>query len=212
MRLLVGLGNPGTKYAGHRHNVGFMAVDAIVRRHSFSGPNTKFHSELFTGELNGEKVIAIKPQTYMNDSGRAVQAAAAFYKIEPAGIIVIHDELDLDFARIRMKQGGGDAGHNGLRSITAALGADYWRLRFGIGHPGIKSMVADYALHNFDADEQAPIDMLLTELATIANALVNGDVNTVQNRMALKARAIFGEPEPAAPQAPSLKEKPKATK
>lgn len=192
MRLLVGLGNPGTKYAGHRHNVGFMAVDAIVRRHSFSGPQNKFHSEVYVGELAGEKIIALKPQTFMNDSGRAVQAAAAFYKITPANITVIHDELDLDFVRIRMKQGGGDAGHNGLRSITAALGADYWRLRFGIGHPGVKSMVADYALHNFDVAEQPAVDALLTEIAALAPQLVTSDVNTIQNRLALKVQALLG--------------------
>lgn len=193
MRLLVGLGNPGSKYAGHRHNVGFMAVDTIVRRHSFSGPQSKFHSELYTGELGGEKIIAIKPQTYMNDSGRAVQAAAAFYKIEPTDIIVIHDELDLDFGRIRMKQGGGDAGHNGLRSITAALGADYWRLRFGIGHPGLKHLVADYALTNFSSDEKPITEALVDEIAHLAEALLACDINTVQNRLALKLKSLQPE-------------------
>lgn len=195
MRLLVGLGNPGTKYAGHRHNVGFMAVDAIVRRHSFSGPQSKFHGELYTGEIGGVKTIALLPQTYMNDSGRAVQAAAAFYKIEPTDIFVIHDELDLDFGRIRMKKGGGDAGHNGLRSITAAMGADYWRLRFGIGHPGLKHLVADYALTNFSSDERPVVELLLAELAARADDFMTGDVNAVQNRMNLKLQAVMPAPK-----------------
>lgn len=197
MRLVVGLGNPGTKYKGHRHNVGFMAVDEIVRRHNFSGPQNKFNAEVFSGEIAGQKVIAIKPQTYMNDSGRAVQAAAAFYKIPPDQITVIHDELDLEFAKVRVKQGGGDAGHNGLRSITAALGADYWRLRFGIGHPGQKHLVADYALHDFSKAEFAVVEPMLAELAQIATLIVNDDASGLQNKLALKAQSLLGD-RPAA--------------
>lgn len=190
VRLLVGLGNPGPKYAGHRHNVGFMAVDEIVRRHNFSGPQHKFHGELYTGELAGEKIIALKPQTFMNDSGRAVQAVATFYKIPPAHIVVVHDEIDLPFARCRMKLGGGDAGHNGLRSITAALGPDYYRLRFGIGHPGLKEMVAAYTLTDFSSSEKPAAQALLKELAENAPALAIGDINRVQNLLSAKASTL----------------------
>ena len=135
MLLIVGLGNPGAEYAAHRHNVGFMAVDAIHRRHGFGTWRRRFNAAVAEGTLAGEKVLLVKPQTYMNESGRAVGDAAHFYKIEPKDIVAIHDEVDLAPGKVRMKAGGGSAGHNGLRSLSAALGDDYRRLRIGVGHP-----------------------------------------------------------------------------
>jgi len=153
MRLVVGLGNPGLRYARNRHNVGFMAIDAIARRHGFPGFRSRFKGELADGSIGGERRLLLKPQTFMNDSGDAVLAAMSFYKIAPEDIVVIHDELDLRPGKVRVKRGGGNAGHNGLRSIDAMIGADFWRVRIGIGHPGIKELVQPYVLQNFTPDE-----------------------------------------------------------
>jgi PTH1 family peptidyl-tRNA hydrolase len=153
MRLIVGLGNPGLRYAKNRHNVGFVAVDAIARRYGFPAFRARFKGELSEGPLGGEKRLLLKPQTFMNASGEAVLAAASFYKIPPGDIVVIHDEIDLKPGKLRVKRGGGSAGHNGLRSIDALLGADYWRVRVGVGHPGVKELVQPYVLQNFSADE-----------------------------------------------------------
>ena len=160
MRLVVGLGNPGEKYARNRHNIGFMAADEIVRRHSFSVYRSKFQGELAEGTIGGEKVLVLKPMTFMNESGRAVHEAATFYKIAPEDILVLHDELDLAPGKLRTKRGGGHAGHNGLRSIHAHMGEGYGRLRLGIGHPGHKDRVSDYVLSDFakaDGDWLAPL-------------------------------------------------------
>ena len=138
MRMIVGLGNPGAKYAGHRHNIGFMAADAIFRRHSFSPWRKKFKAEIADGEICGEKVLLIKPQTMMNLSGESVGEAMRFYKLTPADITVLYDELDLAPGKLRIKIGGGSGGHNGIKSIDAHCGKDYRRMRLGIGHPGIK--------------------------------------------------------------------------
>ncbi|MER2607201.1 MAG: aminoacyl-tRNA hydrolase, partial [Siculibacillus sp.] len=146
MLLFVGLGNPGAEYARNRHNIGFMAVDALVRRRSFSPWRAKFHGEICEGTIGDEKIVALKPQTYMNDSGRAVVACMSFYKIEPKDVVVFHDELDLPPAKIRVKIGGGHAGHNGLRSIQAHIGPDFRRVRLGIGHPGAKDRVTGWVL------------------------------------------------------------------
>jgi PTH1 family peptidyl-tRNA hydrolase len=145
VKLVVGLGNPGPKYERTRHNIGFMAIDAIARRWNLRGPREKFNGEIAEGEIGGERVVALKPMTFMNNSGESVAPAARFYKIEPAEIIVIHDELDLVEGKVRIKRGGGAAGHNGLRSIDAHLGQDYWRMRLGIGHPGRKDLVLHYS-------------------------------------------------------------------
>jgi len=155
MRLLVGLGNPGARYERTRHNIGFMAADAIVRRHGLPPFKAKFQGEVTEGLIGGVKTLVLKPQTFMNLSGDSVGAAARFYKIEPKEIAVLHDELDLAPGKMRVKQGGGAAGHNGLRSIDAALGPDYWRVRLGIGHPGAKELVLTYVLQNFASDEQS---------------------------------------------------------
>jgi peptidyl-tRNA hydrolase, PTH1 family len=153
MRLVVGLGNPGLRYAKNRHNVGFVTADAIARRYGFPAFRDRFKGELAEGVIGGEKRLLLKPQTFMNDSGEAVLAAASFYKIPPSEIVVIHDEIDLTPGKLRVKRGGGSAGHNGLRSIDALLGADYWRVRIGVGHPGVKELVQPYVLQNFPAEE-----------------------------------------------------------
>ena len=153
MRLIVGLGNPGARYARNRHNVGFMAVDAIARRHGFPAFRSRFKGELSEGVIAGERRLLLRPQTFMNASGESVLATMSFYKIPPRDIAVLHDELDLRPGKLRVKRGGGSAGHNGLRSIDAMVGADYWRVRIGIGHPGVKELVQPYVLQNFTADE-----------------------------------------------------------
>ena len=165
MRLVVGLGNPGEKYARNRHNIGFMAADEIVRRHSFSAYRTKFQGELAEGMIGTEKVLVLKPMTYMNESGRSVQEAVAFYKLTPEDIVVLHDELDLAPGKLRVKRGGGHAGHNGLRSIHAHVGEGYARVRLGIGHPGHKDQVTGHVLNDF---AKADTDWLMPLLDAVA--------------------------------------------
>ncbi len=183
MLLIVGLGNPGAQYAQNRHNVGFMAVDAIHRRHGFPSWRRRFQAEVSEATLSGEKVLLLKPQTYMNESGRAVQAAAAFYKIPAADIVVIHDEVDLPPGKTRMKTGGGAAGHNGLRSIDAALGDGYRRLRIGVGHPGVKEAVQYYVLHDFAKADQEWLKPLIEAIADNAALLAEGKDATLANRL-----------------------------
>lgn len=165
MHLIVGLGNPGKEYAGHRHNIGFMAVDAIARQYGAGAPAKKFHGELLECVAGTEKLLLLKPHTFMNLSGKAVQAALAFYKLPLENLIVLHDELDLPLAKLRIKKGGGANGHNGLKDIDRLLGQDYWRVRLGIGHPGMKEKVHGHVLSNFAADEQAQVDDWLAALA-----------------------------------------------
>jgi PTH1 family peptidyl-tRNA hydrolase len=153
MRLVVGLGNPGSRHARNRHNIGFMAVAEIARRYGFPAFRSRFKGELAEGVIASERRLLLLPQTFMNASGEAVLAAMSFYKITPGEIVVIHDELDLRPGKVRVKRGGGSAGHNGLRSIDAMIGADYWRIRIGIGHPGIKELVHPYVLQNFSVEE-----------------------------------------------------------
>jgi PTH1 family peptidyl-tRNA hydrolase len=165
MRLIVGLGNPGAQHSGHRHNVGFMAAGAIARRHGFSPAREKFHSLAAEGTLAGDKALILWPQTYMNDSGRAVQAAMQFYKAEPGDLTVLYDEIDLEFGKVRVKKGGGAAGHNGIRSVDAHIGPDFWRVRIGVGHPGIKALVKHYVLHDFDAEEKLEVETMVGAIA-----------------------------------------------
>jgi len=153
MRLVVGLGNPGPRYARNRHNVGFMAVDLIARLHGASGFRSRFRGELAEGVIGGERRLLLKPQTFMNDSGESVAETVRFFKMLPEEIVVIHDEIDLRPGKLRVKCGGGTAGHNGLRSIDSLLGPDFWRMRIGIGHPGIKELVQPYVLQNFSSEE-----------------------------------------------------------
>lgn len=175
MKLIVGLGNPGEKYARNRHNVGFMALDAIAHRHRFSPWRRKFSGYAADGEIGPEKVLALKPETFMNESGRAVGEAMRFLKIAPADVVVFHDELDLLPGKLKMKLGGGNAGHNGLRSITQHIGNDYVRVRIGIGHPGNKDLVAHYVLHDFAKADQVWLEPLLDAMASAAPKLWIGD-------------------------------------
>jgi len=185
MQLLVGLGNPGAGYARNRHNIGFMAVDEIVRRHSFSPYRSKFHGQLAEGNIAGEKVLILKPETYMNDSGRAVQAAMTFYKIAPEDVVVLHDELDLAGGKVRVKRGGGHAGHNGLRSIHANVGPNYARVRIGIGHPGDKDRVVGHVLKDFSKEEDQWVENMLESIAGRIEVLIRGDDARFQNDVAL---------------------------
>ena len=192
MILLVGLGNPGEKYARNRHNVGFMAADEIVRRHSFSPPRARFQGIVYEGTLGGEKAIVLKPTTYMNESGRAVGEAMRFYKLTLADVVVFYDELDLDAGKIRMKTGGGAAGHNGIRSIAAHIGPDFRRVRIGIGHPGVKERVMSHVLGDFAKADAAWVEPMLDAIADAAPLLAEGKDATFANKVHL---ALNPEPE-----------------
>jgi len=186
MRLFVGLGNPGTKYARNRHNIGFMAVDRIAVDHGF-GPWKKAFSGLVSeGRLGLEKVVLLKPETFMNLSGQSVQGAVTFYKLALNEVIVFHDELDLAPGKLRVKQGGGHAGHNGLRSIHGHLGDAYGRVRLGIGHPGHKDAVAGYVLADFAKAEAEWLDVLLRGISDGAAALAVGELVKFQNAVAFR--------------------------
>ena len=183
MLLIVGLGNPGSKYARQRHNVGFMAVDAIHRRHGFGPWRRRFQADVAEGSLSGEKCLLIKPQTFMNASGQAVGEAAGFFKLAPAEVLVIHDEVDLPPAKFRMKTGGGVAGHNGLKSISASIGAEFRRMRVGVGHPGAKERVPGYVLHDFAKADADWLEPLLDAIADNAPLLAEGKDSTFANRL-----------------------------
>ncbi|MEQ8665682.1 MAG: aminoacyl-tRNA hydrolase [Rhodospirillales bacterium] len=194
MRLLVGLGNPGPEYARNRHNVGFMAADEIVRRHDFSAfRGGKFQGELAEGVLGGRKILILKPMTYMNESGRSVHSCATFYRIAPEDIVVMHDELDLAGGKVRMKRGGGHAGHNGLRSIHAHLGEAYGRVRIGIGHPGDKARVKGYVLKDFSRAEMAWVEPMIDSIADNATYLAENDDARFQSRVAEDIRPVLEE-------------------
>jgi PTH1 family peptidyl-tRNA hydrolase len=189
MLLFVGLGNPGRQYAKNRHNVGFMAIEAIARRHGFASARARFQGLASEGNIAGEKVLLLEPQTYMNESGRSVSEAARFHKIPVGDIVVFHDELDLAPAKCRIKVGGGVAGHNGLRSITAHVGNDYKRVRMGIGHPGDKALVHGYVLNDFAKSEEPWVEALCEAIADNAALLVKGDDNGLQNKLHLAMEA-----------------------
>jgi peptidyl-tRNA hydrolase, PTH1 family len=189
MRLFVGLGNPGSKFQGNRHNIGFMAVDEIARRHGFAPWRRRFQGETAEGTLERERVVLLKPMTFMNDSGQAVQQAANFFKLAPAEIIVFQDELELPPAKVRVKTGGGIAGHNGLRSISAHVGNDYRRVRLGIGHPGVKELVHSYVLSDFFKDERPLVEALREAIADNAGLLATDRDSTFQNKVHLALRA-----------------------
>ena len=186
MKLFTGLGNPGAKYARNRHNIGFMAVDRIASDHGFGPWKPAFKGEVAEGRLGEEKVLVLKPGTFMNLSGQSVQAAMAFYKLGLADITVFHDELDLAPGKCRIKQGGGHAGHNGLRSISGMVGEGYGRVRLGIGHPGHKDAVAGYVLHDFAKADQDWLDDLLRGLSDGAAHLAAGDGQKFMNAVALR--------------------------
>ncbi|MFD1331328.1 aminoacyl-tRNA hydrolase [Methylopila musalis] len=189
MLLLVGLGNPGPKYEKNRHNIGFMAVDRIAPRHGFGPWRARFQGDAAEGALGGEKALLLKPRTYMNESGRSVAEAARFFKIPVSHIVALHDELDLAPAKLRVKVGGGNAGHNGLRSITAHMGNDYKRLRLGIGHPGDKALVHSYVLNDFGKAEMEWVDVLTDAVADAADLLAKPDDAGLQNKVHLRMEA-----------------------
>ena len=185
MHLIVGLGNPGPKYQGNRHNIGFMAVDAIVRRHGFSPWRKRFQGEASEGMLAGEKVLVLKPMTYMNESGRAAGEAMRFYDIDPSQLIVFYDELDLAPGKLRVKLGGGAAGHNGIRSLISHCGPHFVRVRMGIGHPGDKALVQPHVLSDFAKADQAWLSPLLDAVADHVPLLVQGEEGSFQNKVHL---------------------------
>jgi len=185
MLIFAGLGNPGAQYRNHRHNVGFMAADAIVRRHSFSPWAKKFHGLIAEGTLAGEKVLLIKPQTFMNLSGQSVGEAMRFYKLTPADVAVFYDELDLAPGKVRVKVGGGSGGHNGIRSLDQHIGNAYKRVRIGIGHPGAKELVHNYVLGDFAKADAVWLDPLLEAIGENVALLAKGDDNSFMNKLAL---------------------------
>jgi peptidyl-tRNA hydrolase, PTH1 family len=200
VRLLVGLGNPGSRYARNRHNVGFMAADAIARRHRFPGFRSRFKGELAEASIGGERVLLLKPQTFMNASGESVGAAMRFFKILPEDVIAIHDEIDLRPGKLRVKRGGGSAGHNGLRSIDAEIGPDYWRVRIGVGHPGIKELVQPYVLQNFPSEELTGwVGPLLGAVADTIALLISGAPDAFMSEVARR----FAPPKEAAEDGPA---------
>ncbi|MBM3559673.1 MAG: aminoacyl-tRNA hydrolase [Alphaproteobacteria bacterium] len=201
MLLLVGLGNPGREYAANRHNVGFLAVDAIARRHGFTPWRSRFQGMAADGIVDGEKVLALKPMTYMNESGRAVGEAARFFRLAPAEVLVLHDEIDLAPAKTRVKTGGGTAGHNGLRSIEAHLkSAEFRRVRIGVGHPGVRERVHGHVLSDFAKADQAWLDPLIEAIAADFPLLVAGRDSDFMSRLAA-ATAPARPPKPARPKA-----------
>ncbi|WP_395394808.1 aminoacyl-tRNA hydrolase [Novosphingobium sp. BL-8A] len=186
MQLWVGLGNPGPQYAMNRHNVGFMAADAIAEIHNFGPVQKKFQGWLQEGRIGTQKVLLLKPATFMNESGRAVGEAMRFYKLDLSDLTVFHDELDLAPFKVKVKQGGGHAGHNGLRSIDQHLGPDFRRVRLGIGHPGHKDRVHGYVLGNYAKAEMDPLAGMLGAVAAEADRLSAGDDVRFMNDVALR--------------------------
>jgi len=182
MLLLVGLGNPGPRHENNRHNVGFMAVDAIVRRHSFGMERSRFHALVAEGVIAGRKTMAMKPTTFMNESGRAVGEAVRFFKLAPKQVVVIYDEVDLALGKVRTKQGGGHAGHNGVRNIIQHIGPDFWRVRIGIGHPGDKEKVHGHVLGDFSKADQPMVDKIVDAVADAALLIAGEDFNAFMRR------------------------------
>jgi peptidyl-tRNA hydrolase, PTH1 family len=195
MLLFVGLGNPGPKHAGNRHNIGFMAVQAIARRHELSPWRRRFQGVAVEGNIAKERILLLLPGTYMNESGRAVGEAANFYKLDVGSIVVFHDEVDLSPAKVRVKVGGGVAGHNGLRSITAHIGNEYKRVRIGIGKPDIKELVPMHVLGDFAKSEWAWVEALCDVVADNAPLLVEGRDSSFQNKvhLAMEAKGFADE-------------------
>jgi PTH1 family peptidyl-tRNA hydrolase len=198
MLILAGLGNPGPKYAGNRHNVGFMAADRIHDRHRFPSWRKNFQSEVAEGSIAGERVLLMKPQTYMNESGRAIGEAVRFLKLAPADVVVLHDELDLPAGKLRVKAGGGHGGHNGLRSVSSHITDGYRRIRLGIGHPGVKELVHGYVLSDFAKADREWLEPFLDAVAGSIDDLVKGNDTGFANRVHL-----LTNPKPARPAKPA---------
>ena len=192
MLLLAGLGNPGQRYTTNRHNLGFLAVEEIVRRHGLGPWRQRFQSLASEGRVAGQKVLCLKPQTYMNRSGQAIGEALRFFKLSPDALYVLHDEIDLAPGKLRVKQGGGPGGHNGLRSVDAHIGRDYWRVRMGVGHPGDKDLVHGYVLRDFPKQDHAWVEKLVDAVAAELPRLVSGDAPAFMSRIAY----IMAPPKP----------------
>lgn len=206
MKLIVGLGNPGPKHAGDRHNIGWMAADAVAGAHGFGPFRSKFQGQLAEGRLGAEKVLILKPETYMNLSGQSVGAALRFHKLAAEDVIVLHDELDLAPGKLRIKSGGGHAGHNGLRSLHQHVGPEFHRVRLGIGHPGHKDRVSGYVLSPFAKADRDWLDPLLEAVAEAAPKLAEGDFAGFQNAVALRTappKPARAAPKPKDAPAPS---------
>jgi peptidyl-tRNA hydrolase, PTH1 family len=201
MQLLVGLGNPGPRFAGNRHNIGFMAVEAIARRHRIGPWRRRFRGVAAEGPIDGERVILLLPETYMNESGLAAGEAAHFYKIAVGHIVVFHDEIDLAPAKVRVKTGGGSAGHNGLRSISSHVGNDYRRVRIGVGHPGAKELVYPYVLSDFAKTERSWVETLCDIIADNVVMIIKGEDSSFQNKvhLAMQAKGFGDVPRPGEP-------------
>jgi len=195
MLLVVGLGNPGPEYAGNRHNIGFMAADAVARRFGFSPWKSKFGGDLAEGRIGTEKVLLLKPQTYMNCSGRSVAEAVNFYKLAPEDVLVLHDELDLAAGKVKARTGGGLAGHNGLKDIQPHIGSDFRRLRLGIGHPGDKDRVTGHVLNDFAKSDKQWLEPLLDAVADHFELLADGREAEFMSEVARAAPAPKDEPE-----------------
>jgi PTH1 family peptidyl-tRNA hydrolase len=193
MHLIVGLGNPGDKYRKNRHNIGFLAVEEIAKRHGFPPFREKFKGLISEGTIAGEKALILKPQTFMNESGESVEAAAQFYKLNPGDITIVYDEIDLVPGKSRIKRGGGNGGHNGLRSIDPRIGTDYRRIRLGVGHPGHKDAVMPWVLGDFSKADLDWLDPLLTALADNADLIVKGDDNLLMNKLAIAVNGDAAE-------------------
>src|SRR5277367_2750187 len=197
--LIAGLGNPGVEYARNRHNVGFMVADVMADRHKFGPWRARFQGHVADGTLAGRKVHLLKPMTYMNESGNSVGAALRFYKLPLSALVIIHDELDLAAGKLKVKTGGGDAGNNGARSITAALGPDYRRVRIGIGHPGEKHRVHGHVLGNFSKADEEWLVPMLSAIAEAAPMLAKDDDVGFMNKIALALNPPVKKPKPDAP-------------
>lgn len=213
MKLIVGLGNPGAKYAKNRHNIGFMALDRIAADHGFGPWKGKHQGSLSEGRFGSDRAVLLKPETFMNNSGQSVQAAMRFYKLEPADVVVLHDEIDLAPGKVKHKVGGGHAGHNGLRSVHAHIGPEYARVRLGVGHPGHKDAVPGYVLRDFAKADEAWLDDVLRGVSDGAPYLAAGDASKFMNAVALRVappRSGTGQkaPEKAAPPAPAPEPEP----
>jgi len=194
MLLFVGLGNPGEQYVANRHNIGFIAVQAIAKRHDIAPWRRKFQGVAVEGAIGGEKLLLLLPGTFMNESGRAVAEAVHFYKLSLGDIVVFHDELDLPPAKLRVKTGGGNAGHNGLRSFSAHVGNDYRRVRIGVGHPGVKELVHAHVLGDFAKSERAWVETLCDVIADNAELIASGKDSSFQNKVHLAMDAKgFGD-------------------
>lgn len=202
MWLIAGLGNPGKSYQANRHNVGFMAVDTIAHRHRFSGFSKKQGAEISEGQIENEKLLLVKPLSFMNLSGTPVGELARYYKIPLEQVIVIHDELDIVPGKLRVKRGGGNGGHNGLKSLDAHLGQDYTRIRIGIGHPGDRDMVSGYVLHDFSKEDMQQVMPVLDAVSTHIGELLAGDEAGFMNKVALATQP----PKPPKPPKPTTNE------